>query len=74
MLPGSVLDKEWIWHEGEHRVGAAELGEATVLGRIVDGRKTSRGPAGGSHGGARELIKEGLRVARTAGIPPMSGG
>jgi hypothetical protein len=51
-----VLDKERIRHEGERRISAAEFRDAAFLGWIVDGCKTSRRPAGGSHEGARELV------------------
>ena len=55
-----VLDVERIRHEGEHRIGAAEFREAALLGRIVDGRQTSRRPAG-------------ARPRRRSRIDPRSG-
>ena len=63
-----VLHKEWIRHECEHGIGAAEFREAALLRRIVDGRKTSRRPAGDCHCGVCELIYERLRIAGSAGI------
>ncbi len=63
-----VFDEERIRHESEHRIGAVEFRETACLGRIVDGRKTSRRPTGSSRGGLRKLIHERLCVAGSAGI------
>ncbi len=68
MQLSGVLHKERIRYQGERRISTAEFRDAAFLGWIVDGCKTSRRPAGGTHEGARELIQEGPRVAGTAWI------
>ena len=64
----ATLEFERVFPEGEHCIGTAELRQAALLGRIIDGGEASLRPRGGRDGRLRELIDEGLRVPGSSRI------
>src|SRR5690349_9069968 len=55
-----MFDVKRIRHKGQYRVALIELGQATLFGRIVDGRQTSRRPPGSRDSRRGELVHKRL--------------
>jgi hypothetical protein len=65
---GPMLNVKGVRNERERRIGSAKFGDPTLFRRIVDGRQTSRRPAGARGRGGGKLLDKRLRVPRCAGV------